>query len=133
MTNICLTLVIMYLPTHFAQANDVKSELIMIEEDGCSYCLLWKEEIGVGYPKSSEGKIAPLRMVNIAGPRPSGLNEDKPLHYTPTFILMIDGKEVDRLLGYPGDQFFYPMLRVMMWRAGLINDPSEAATRKYHP
>ena len=36
---------------------------------------------------------------------------------------MIDGKEVDRLLGYPGDQFFYPMLRVMMWRAGLLMTP----------
>ena len=120
----------MHSAANVAQAEAVQSELIMIEEDGCSYCLLWKEEIGVGYPKSSEGKIAPLRIVNIADERPEGLNKDKPLHYTPTFILMVDGKEADRLLGYPGDQFFYPMLRVLMWRAGLIDDPSEAATRK---
>ena len=31
----------------------------------------------------------------------------RPIRYTPTFVLAEDGKEVGRIEGYPGDEFFW--------------------------
>ena len=30
--------------------------------------------------------------------------------YTPTFVLIDDGREIARLIGYPGEDFFWPIL-----------------------
>ena len=95
------------LPAHAA-------ELIMIEEPGCTWCKRWNEEIGVAYPKTEEGRIAPLRRVDISKPWPDELKDIRPERLTPSFILVQDGKEVDRLRGYPGDNFFWPMLGEML-------------------
>lgn len=90
------------------------AELIMFEEAGCPWCARWNDEIAPIYPKTTEGKIAPLRRVDLHGDWPEDLPELKPVHYTPTFVLIADGKEVGRILGYPGEDFFWGLL------AGLI-------------
>ena len=90
------------------------TELVMFEEAGCSWCLAWHEEIGPIYPKTEEAKAAPLRRVDIHDQRPEDLKGLKPVHYTPTFVLMHDGKEVARLLGYPGEDFFWGILAGML-------------------
>ena len=90
------------------------TELVMFEEAGCSWCLAWHEEIGPIYPKTEEAKVAPLRRVDIHDRRPEDLKDLKPVHYAPTFVLMHEGKEVARLLGYPGEDFFWGMLAGML-------------------
>ena len=90
------------------------AELIMVEEPGCTWCKRWNEEIGIAYPKTEEGIIAPLRRVDISKPWPDDLKDIRRERLTPTFILVQDGKEVDRLRGYPGDHFFWPMLGEML-------------------
>jgi thioredoxin-related protein len=46
---------------------------------------------------------------------PEGVNVAEAARLTPTFILLDDaGKELGRLVGYPGDQFFYPALLDLM-------------------
>jgi len=37
--------------------------LLMAEEDGCYWCAKWNEEIGPAYPKTIEGKTAPLKLL----------------------------------------------------------------------
>ena len=39
--------------------------LLMAEEDGCYWCQKWYDEIGIIYPKTVEGKIAPIWSFNI--------------------------------------------------------------------
>jgi hypothetical protein len=90
------------------------AELIMIEEAGCTWCQVWNEEIGVAYPKTKEGKRAPLRRVDISDPWPEDLKDVRKEWLTPTFILVESGKEVARLRGYPGEHFFWPMLGNML-------------------
>ncbi len=42
--------------------------LMMVEELGCPWCERWKAEIGPIYPKTAEGRIAPLFKVMIHDP-----------------------------------------------------------------
>jgi len=90
------------------------TELVMFEEAGCSWCIAWHEEIGPIYPKTEESRIAPLRRVDIHAKRPEDLKAIKTVHFTPTFVLMSEGREVARLLGYPGEDFFWGMLGEML-------------------
>lgn len=90
------------------------AELLMLEEDGCPWCERWHEDIGVFYHKTSEGKRAPLRRIDIHGKLPDDLAGLKKGRYTPTFVLMDEGKEVGRIRGYPGEDFFWSLLAEMM-------------------
>ena len=92
-------------------------ELIMVEQDGCHWCAVWNEEIGPIYPKTDEGRAAPLRRIDLHRPVPEDLKIGTRPSYTPTFILMKDGTEFDRLEGYPGEHFFWPMIAEMIARA----------------
>ncbi|MFK7901503.1 MAG: transcriptional regulator [Nitratireductor sp.] len=92
-------------------ANTLRAaELVMLEQDGCFYCERWHEEIGIAYPKTDEGKFAPLRVVNIHDEMPKDLENLRMEPFTPTFVLMNEGVEIGRLRGYTGDEFFWFLL-----------------------
>lgn len=93
--------------------------LMMLDRKGCIFCGAWKREIGTGYGASAQGKAAPLAIVDIDGPWPDGLAIGRRPYLTPTFILLRDGQEIERLEGYPGKDYFYPVLTEMMQRAGV--------------
>ncbi|MBL6931965.1 MAG: thioredoxin family protein [Rhodospirillales bacterium] len=95
------------------------AELVMFESHGCEWCELWNEEIGAIYGKTSEAKIIPLRRVDIGDDRPSDLKHLGGLVYTPTFIVMQKGKEVGRIIGYPGEDFFWQLLNEIIVSKGL--------------
>lgn len=86
------------------------AELVMFESSTCEWCDLWQEEIGSIYPKTPEGKCAPLRQVDIGGERPAHLAEISPVRFTPTFVVVEEGREVGRLVGYAGEDFFWFLL-----------------------
>ena len=93
--------------------------LLMAEEHGCPWCEQWDEEISHIYPKTLEGKVAPLRRFDLHSGWPTDLTLDRPLHFTPTFVLVVDGVEKGRIEGYPGEDFFWPMLSILFERAQL--------------
>jgi thioredoxin-related protein len=88
--------------------------LVMVEEDGCVWCQRWHEEIGPIYPKTDEGAAAPLLRVDIHETAASGIAFDRRLSFTPTFVLIKDEAEVSRLEGYPGEDFFWPIVGDMI-------------------
>lgn len=92
-------------------------ELVMVEQVGCHYCERWHAEIGPAYPNTAEGRAAPVRMVQI-GDIPKDLTLTSRPVLTPTFILIEDGQELDRIEGYPGDNWFWPMLKTLLQRHG---------------
>lgn len=98
-------LVLGALPVHAGRL-----ELVMVEQTGCPYCAAWDAEIGPIYPKTDEGKAAPLRRIQLREPVPADLTLTVPATVTPTFILVEDGQELGRILGYPGDEFFWSLL-----------------------
>jgi hypothetical protein len=87
------------------------AELLMVEQKGCVWCQRFDAEIAPGYGNTEEGRLAPLRRVDLRQPWPAGITVNEGARLTPTFILIgDDGREVGRFVGYPGDQFFYPAL-----------------------
>lgn len=105
-------------------------QLIMFEQEGCHYCQVWDDNIGGSYHKTTEGKFAPLRKVDIH--TDDKVANVKPVIFTPTFVLYKDGKEVGRLTGYISDDFFWGLLGPLLLKHGYRNDvqKSEAAVLK---
>ena len=91
--------------------------LLMGEEKGCVWCARWNRELADIYPKTPEGAAAPLRRFDIHGDPPEGITLASRVRFTPTFILVRDGVEVDRIEGYAGDLFFWGLLGMMLDRA----------------
>lgn len=112
-----LAIVALALPSTFAVpagAAEGTAQLFMVESPGCHYCLQWKDEIGPIYPKTAEGKFAPLHMIDIDDPLPAGITFQRKAVYTPTFVLVQDGQEIGRIEGYPGEDFFWGLLEMML-------------------
>lgn len=86
----------------------------MLEQDGCSWCERWNQEIGGIYPKTDESRRAPLRRVDIHEPWPDDLGFVRPEAFTPTFVLVDNGREIGRMRGYAGDEFFWVLLAEML-------------------
>lgn len=103
------------LVAHAAVAGEPsRYQLVMYEQNGCHYCERWLAEIGPTYPKTAEGQIAPLRMVNIHDTQPTDLSPKTQPVLTPTFVLMDNGHEVARIEGYPGEELFWWMMGTMI-------------------
>jgi hypothetical protein len=90
------------------------AELIMFEEQGCPWCERWRREVGVGYPSTAEGKRAPLRRIDITQSRASGVQLASPVVVSPTFVLADNGREIGRIIGYPGADFFWGLLAELL-------------------
>lgn len=97
-------------------ADTAAPQLVMAERSDCPWCLAWHREIGPGYPLSDEGKRAPLRRVDLDKAWPAGVPKASGVIYTPTFLLVACGREIGRITGYPGADFFYPKLDQLLER-----------------
>jgi hypothetical protein len=92
------------------------AELVMFEQKGCVWCQRFDREIAPAYGKTSEGKRAPLRRLDIAQPVPPDLGFIRRERFTPVFVLVEDGREIGRIRGYPGDTFFWGLLASLIER-----------------
>jgi thioredoxin-related protein len=102
------------------------AELVMFEAAGCPYCARWNRDVAPIYPKTVEGKRAPLRRVDIAAPRPADLAAIGGVVYTPTFVLMDGGREIGRIVGYGGDEIFWSLLTDLVAKLDLPKEPRRA-------
>lgn len=105
---------ILYLALGLAAAPALAVELIMVERDGCSYCIAWKEKVGPAYPNTAMGQFAPLRMIDISDAPPDGVEFASRVVFTPTFVLVEDGRELGRIEGHPGEDFFWGLLHRLL-------------------
>jgi hypothetical protein len=90
------------------------AELVMFTRDGCPWCARFEREVGPIYPRTAEGRVAPLRRVEVvaSGTTVPGLRE--PVVAAPTFVLLDEGREVGRITGYLGDDAFWGLLGKML-------------------
>ena len=108
---------LMWSPAVAAQDAATRLELVMVEQRGCAYCARWDAEIAPIYPKTDAATRAPLRRIDLRASVPDDLSLTRPAVFTPTFVLVLDGAEVDRIEGYPGPDFFWPLLDEMLAQA----------------
>ena len=90
--------------------------LVMFEQQGCPWCLAFHRDIGAIYPKTAEGRRAPLRVIDIHQPMPDDLVWMDRERITPMFVLVAHGAEVGRIRGYPGEDFFWGLLSELINR-----------------
>jgi thioredoxin-related protein len=88
-------------------------ELVMVEQHGCVYCARWNEDIGPIYPKTEQGRAAPLRRVDLHD-LPREMTFASPPVFTPTFVLMNEDTDLARMEGYAGDEFFWVLLEQLI-------------------
>lgn len=94
------------------------AELVLFDTDGCYWCLRWKEEVGRYYFKTREAQIAPLRVVNLRDPWPQHIRGLRGVRVTPTFVVIDQGRELGRIVGYSGEQAFWVKLEQILARGG---------------
>ena len=94
------------------------AELLMFESATCEWCQKWDEDVGVVYAKTAEGRAAPLRRIDIYAARPADLRSVRGIVYTPTFVLWDRGREIGRVVGYPGEDNFWGLLGVIVAKLG---------------
>jgi hypothetical protein len=99
---------------------DTHIALIMVEEPGCPYCARWHREVGTAYANTREGRFAPLVRLMRGDSRIAAI---KGLNYSPTFLVMRGTEEIGRITGYPGADFFWPLLDEVLAKAGFRTEP----------
>jgi thioredoxin-related protein len=82
----------------------------MFERAGCAWCDAFDREIAPIYAKTEEGLRAPLRRVDTEKPVPPDLTFIETERFTPVFVLVDRGREIGRIRGYPGEDFFWGLL-----------------------
>ncbi|MDU8942692.1 hypothetical protein [Ovoidimarina sediminis] len=95
-------------------AASAEVRLLMAEEHGCTWCARWNAEIAHIYPKTPEGRAAPLERFDLHSETPEGVTLASRVRFTPTFILVRDGAELGRIEGYPGEDFFWWLLTKLL-------------------
>ena len=90
--------------------------LLMVEDRGCPYCAKFDAETRGSYVNSAEGKLAPLVRRRRGDPEIAFLER---VVYSPTFVLLVEGREVGRAIGYQGSELFWMEIASLMRKAGL--------------
>jgi len=81
---------------------------VMLERHDCPYCRRWLRDVAPAWAASDLGRLAPLRRVDIGRDRlPADLAFLRGSVFTPTFVLVEDGREVGRIVGYQGEALFW--------------------------
>lgn len=82
-------------------------ELVVVEaRRNCPLCQLFRDVVAPVYLATPRAARAPLRYVDVAVTDPDSLRLTAPIEIIPTVVLMRDGAEVDRLVGYTGPEIF---------------------------
>ena len=81
--------------------------LVMFTSKDCPVCQAWEREIGSIYKKSQYQVTLPLTRLNFSTPRPDWLSIKEPISGTPTFVIIENGYEVGRILGFTDPEMFW--------------------------
>ena len=89
------------------KAADSRGQLVMITSSHCPWCEAFEDDVGKGYDRTEEALFYPLRRHDFYQKIPDDLAHLTPATMTPTFIVVRDGVEVGRIVGYPGAELFW--------------------------
>jgi thioredoxin-related protein len=86
------------------------SELVMFEQGGCAWCAKFDREVAPVYEKTDEARVLPLRRIDVRQQNKAGIELAGRVLYTPTFVVVDNGREIGRITGYTSDQSFWGLL-----------------------
>ena len=83
------------------------TRLVMVTSDYCPFCQAWERDVGAVYNKSPYAPSLPLTRVDMGSAMPEGVSLQAPVVGTPTFLIIQDGREIDRQRGYDDAEMFW--------------------------
>jgi thioredoxin-related protein len=86
-------------------------ELLMFRRAGCPWCAAWDREIGPIYGKTELGRRIAIRFIDLDQRDALKFKLESPVRFTPTFVLLDEDREIGRIEGYPGQDFFWGRLQ----------------------
>jgi thioredoxin-related protein len=95
---------------------DQNAELLVFEVQGCAYCRLFRRDIAPAYRRSPRARDVPMRFIDVNQADISKLKLAAPLQVVPTVVLMVGGREIERISGYMGPEPFFHMISSLMRR-----------------
>ena len=106
------------------------AELVYFHSEACEVCEQWNEEVGLIYGKTDEAKRLTLRRQSVHDDIPADLSFIKGVVFTPTFVVVEDGREVGRLVGYIRDYFFWEQVDGMIKRLDAVRGTMPVACQE---
>jgi thioredoxin-like negative regulator of GroEL len=87
------------------------AEVIVFEMAGCHHCVAFRDNLGARYLASTLQRAAPMRFVDIDKSDPASYPLATELRMLPTIVLIKNGREIDRLEGYPVPEIMFAMVK----------------------
>jgi thioredoxin-related protein len=106
-------------PAASARGPDI--ELAVYEHRDCVYCQLFRRDVLPRYQQGLAAELAaelPIRFVDIAASGNEGSGLARKVDMLPTVVLMLGGREIDRIVGYWGPENFFKLLAHMRAKVG---------------
>lgn len=94
----------------------LNAELLVFEAEGCGYCNLFRRDVAPAYERSPRARDVPMRFIDANRTDIKRLNLAEPLKVVPTIVLMVNGREAQRITGYMGPEPFFHMISTLMRR-----------------
>jgi hypothetical protein len=85
--------------------------LVMIGDPGCPYCARFEREVAPGYRASDDGRLAPLVRRDRHDADVAFIPK---VVYSPTFIMLVRGREIGRIVGYGGADIFWMQVAALL-------------------
>jgi Thioredoxin-like domain len=93
-----------------APARTPTLEVLVFEHTDCVYCRVFRRDVLPKYHQALPANVAPLRFVDIAKDDTASLGLNSRIDTLPTAVVMRNGREVDRIVGYWGPTGFFQLL-----------------------
>ena len=91
-------------------------EVLVFEHADCVYCRVFRRDVLPKYHLAVRADAAPLRFVDIATADTASLGLNSHIDTLPTVVVMRDGREVERIVGYWGPTNFFKLLSHILTR-----------------
>ena len=88
-----------------------RTEVIVFEIGGCKYCAAFRDNLGARYLASTTNRAAPMRFVDVGKLDPQAFQLRADINTVPTIVVLQDGREVDRVEGYPLAELLFGMVK----------------------
>jgi hypothetical protein len=82
------------------------------------WCQRWDKAIAPIYSRTEEAKLLPLRRIDVDRQKAEGIVLAAPVRYTPTFVVVDNGREIGLITGYANDESFWGLLATLAAKIG---------------
>ncbi len=91
-------------------SKPVRLELLVLEVESCDICTLVRNRIQPRYEMTNHARTVPMRYMDITRRDETKLGLTAPVDVVPTIVLLRDGKEINRFVGYMGPENFLALI-----------------------